>query len=890
MGSPEMYHDAVSFTNTQTTEPPLIAHMQAQLDKAASHRNPNSKPLPRSKYNNVYVLLLSWADDDLGVIEELEKLNKLFRDTFNFTTRTWTIPSEEPEHELMREIMNFRKGKIRGDLIILYYGGHAGGNPQECIWAAKEDDDPPTLNWHNVQSYLLGSSADVLLILDCCFATLAARNYGIGDNWFFGASTKESVAEGVSRFSFTSALNRELERNAYIYWDLIDKIKRKPHLDWQSDPRFTIEDIHHVLNVWERDLKFTPSKVRLTDHACEPTELTPLLPSKPQSARTDPHVQTPPEATDRALPIRPLASHATLPYSDTAVPQERHHVDSTTAKELSIDLSPGESQTVRISRFPPSAAKLDLIHWLGARLNSSVPILRIGPMVTSPTASTTVTFASVAIAKQALAIHDRRFHIKAGGPPTSIGIDNHFLGLTCLHLPPRSLAAIPNLDLVLVHGAHGHAVNSFACHYTNPSSEALWAIDALPKALEARAIYPRIMTFGWNADACLNSPESMNQECEELIKAIESERTGAPERPIAFVGHGIGGLLIKQVVNEIIDSGLCRDNFENPVKGCFFFAVPHHEPDSADGFASVLADMQVALAENGHSRPELVKSLKSRNRFFTNLSNVFSEICTEHSIGSVSFYEEPKNGKCVVVPKDLAVLEKKPGRAYAVDADYRHILKLSKSGHNLKLVTDVLCSTIATKLGLMPDTPQTPSKEKVYARLKKYDTVFVVDDSESMSKARWKTTAHVLAAIAAIAVQYDRDGVDIRFFNSDVEARNLDSATKVMDLFKEVEPDGPTPTADVLEVELNEYTHQYNKNRSKKGLNLIVLTDGEPEKGQNVEGIIVKFAKKLERMEAPPLQVGVQFVQIGGDKEAAEFLRSLDDDLKEKYELDRDVC
>ncbi|MCJ1250637.1 hypothetical protein MMC30_007865 [Trapelia coarctata] len=879
---------------------PIGSNMQEQLDEVARNRNAPSRP--QSKYPHVDVLLLRWAADDLGVLEELEKLNNVFRSMFKFTTRTWDIPSEDSEDELMREIMSFRKGKLRGDLMILYYGGHAGGTPQECIWAANEQDDPPTLNWHNVQSYLLGSPADVLLILDCCFATLAARNSGIGDNWLLGASVKETAAAGVSRNSFTSALTRELDRTAHLYWT--------------EDKCFTVQDIHHALILWERDLRFTPCLTRLTDHDCEPTGLTPLLHGqvapKLQTVKSDPQSQMSYDDAGPSSAGRPIVSHATFPYSsDPIVPQERDFSTTATEEEVPIELSIGESQTVRISGLPPSANKHDVIQWLEAHLNSRPLVSRMGTMAVALTNTIIVTFSSVATARQALSLKNKFFATKAGEAPVPIALENEFLGLTCIYSSRVSSPARPYVDLVLVHGAHGHAINSFACHFTNSSREAreaLWALDALPKALETVGIVPRIMTYGWNADSWLDSTHSMNTECETLIKALESERSNTPNRPIVFIGHGIGGLLIKQTVNEIVDAGMCRD-IENPVKGCYFFAVPHHKPDSADGFASILADMEVALQQNGPQRPELVKSLKPRNRVILNLSSVFNDICSEHGIATVSFYEDSKTGDCSVVPKELAILDKRPGKSYGTNSDYRDILKLSKPGHSLKLVTDILCSTIATKLGLTrptgiaPDTTppqnplnsaadpaQTPNKEKVYARLIKYDTVLVVDDSESMSKARWKTTAHVLAAIAAIAVHYDRDGVDIRFFNSDVEARNLESSDKIMELFGKVEPDGPTPTADVLETELNEYLYEYGQNRrQKKGLNLIILTDGEPERGQDVEGIIVKYAKKLERIQAPPLQVGVQFVQIGGDKKAAEFLKSLDDDLKDKHGLDRDM-
>ena len=155
---------------------------------------------------------------------------------------------------------------------------------------------------------------------------------------------------------------------------------------------------------------------------------------------------------------------------------------------------------------------------------------------------------------------------------------------------------------------------------------------------------------------------------------------------------------------------------------------------------------------------------------------------------------------------------------------------------------------------------------------------------------RWLTASKVLADIAAIAVKYDWDGVDVKFFNwqlKDDEGKNITSSEKVKELFSKVGPDGPTLTADLLEDELREYMYQYN--RGKKGLNLIILTDGEPDKGQDVEQVIVKYANILRDASAPLYQVGIQFVQIGADKTAKESLRRLDSKIKGRHNLDRDV-
>lgn len=42
---------------------------------------------------------------------------------------------------------------------------------------------------------------------------------------------------------------------------------------------------------------------------------------------------------------------------------------------------------------------------------------------------------------------------------------------------------------------------------------------------------------------------------------------------------------------------------------------------------------------------------------------------------------------------------------------------------------------------------------------------------------------------------------------------------------------------------------------------------------------IVSLARRLDRGNYPLAQVGIQFVQIGNDDAATEFLKQLDDDL-----------
>ena len=838
-------------------------------------------------------LILQWDNDNLGVSSETKKLNDLFKSAFRFSSETWNIPSVEPEWALTYRLKSFTEGKQPGDLLILYYGGHAGGAEDECIWAATEEENSPKLNWHNVQGHILGCPADVLFILDCCRANLALRNYAKSDVWLLSATDKGAPTTGVARHSFTSALTRELERFA-------DHHKSYDHE--LSGKSFSVQAIHSALLLHDKDLRFDPHIVRLTHNECASTDLTPLAvnngPRRIHTMKTDPPLLTSQQLDDPSsdpIPVRHRPKHGTLPSNTTEGQASVNNSSSLVPKRsLLIGLSSGESQTVQISGLPSSVEVQDIINFFEDRLKEQRIVTKVEVTITGPSASGTVTFVSVAAAMKALAIKNLSFRTRRERQ-VMVMIDNKFHGLTCLYTPTRNfgIQSAITVDIIFVHGSHGHAINSFACHYITPAEEFLWPRDKLPAILEVAGVRPRIMTYGWNGLATSESVEKASGSLQEDINYLRSD---CPKRPLVFIGHGAGGILVKQTINEIINSGIVADeHFESPVKACLFFAVPHRGTGSEAQFSPILAAIDSSLRQGGLLTEPGIGAFERQESVISNLSELFDDNRLEWAIGTTSFYEKPDTEHDILVPEKSAILDEKPGKSHAVDARYRDIVKLPKADRMLDPVLDMIRRAIGRKLGIAQfiERPmQQKRKEQVFAKLKQYDTVFVVDDSGSMRWRRWRTASKVLAKIASIAVKYDRDGVDIHFFNAlldEDEGRNLDTAEKVMALFTKVEPDGPTPTADVLDVQLNEYLFEYKKNRRRKMLNLIVLTDGEPERGQDVERIIVKYAQRLEKLEAPQLQVGVQFVQIGGDRRAKAFLETLDDKLQEKYDLDRDV-
>ncbi|CAM1503948.1 Fc.00g015390.m01.CDS01 [Cosmosporella sp. VM-42] len=194
-----------------------------------------------------------------------------------------------------------------------------------------------------------------------------------------------------------------------------------------------------------------------------------------------------------------------------------------------------------------------------------------------------------------------------------------------------------------------------------------------------------------------------------------------------------------------------------------------------------------------------------------------------------------------------------------------------------------------------PSLASVTTPEDKYAFLTTFDTVFVIDDSGSMAGRSWREVRDALRAITPICTDHDADGIDVYFLNHNSGLSggqgkasggyaNVRDAAQVERLFNSVSPRGATPTGSRLQNILKPYVASLARRpdnmESIKPVNIIVITDGCPT--DDPESVIVHHAKKLDKIEAPPYQVGIQFFQVGNEPGATRALRELDDDLADQ--------
>lgn len=179
--------------------------------------------------------------------------------------------------------------------------------------------------------------------------------------------------------------------------------------------------------------------------------------------------------------------------------------------------------------------------------------------------------------------------------------------------------------------------------------------------------------------------------------------------------------------------------------------------------------------------------------------------------------------------------------------------------------------------------------EHALEMLRDFDTAFIVDDSSSMTGSRWEQARAAVKGVVGQACKYDDDGVDVYFLNAKRDSEGIRKPADVDRLFRGLYPKGATPTGRTLERILREYMRKLDAatasgSRSSdtvKPLNIIVITDGAPT--DDPESVIVTYAKRLDKGDYPLSQVGIQFFQVGNDREATKALQELDDELGDQH-------
>lgn len=223
-------------------------------------------------------------------------------------------------------------------------------------------------------------------------------------------------------------------------------------------------------------------------------------------------------------------------------------------------------------------------------------------------------------------------------------VDKDFIGVT-----PLSEGEEEDIDIVAIPGLGGHALESFQ----SPEGLAVWLRDFAPRDI-TRA---RFLVYGY--DSTVGASDS-NQGVRELARTLLDglagfrSRTSTQQRPICFIGHSLGGVILKEalVLAESATEPRHHElyNVMLTTHGMVLMGVPN------------LGMMHTGLATAVAGRPNenFISDLLARtdgepSQLLAHLTEEFARLCRRQQLPwrIVSYYETKRSPTIAVSPKPL---------------------------------------------------------------------------------------------------------------------------------------------------------------------------------------------------------------------------------------------
>lgn len=267
-------------------------------------------------------------------------------------------------------------------------------------------------------------------------------------------------------------------------------------------------------------------------------------------------------------------------------------------------------------------------------------------------------------------------------------------GLTEVHRPKTGAALV---DVVFVHGLEGHAEST----WTSEKNGVFWPARLLPPVLEE--VKARILVYGYDANVTLpgvGTKDKIHNHAEQLLAELHGNRRKeqATERPIVFIAHSLGGLVVKSALVHSAEvrgfkTGHLRSIFVSTY-GILFLGTPHKGVDVGKWRSHWESACGTATSHNCTSaQSQILDSLNINHETLQVVDRCFIQIIGRFR---VFFFHEgrPTNINGVshfLVEEESAAPTIHDVERAVIERDHVHMCQFeSEHSHGFDLVTDAL--------------------------------------------------------------------------------------------------------------------------------------------------------------------------------------------------------
>ncbi|PVF99568.1 hypothetical protein CPB86DRAFT_290098, partial [Serendipita vermifera] len=236
----------------------------------------------------------------------------------------------------------------------------------------------------------------------------------------------------------------------------------------------------------------------------------------------------------------------------------------------------------------------------------------------------------------------------------------------------------PVVDIVAIHGLDGHREMSWMA-----ANGTMWLKDLLPLDIPNA----RILTYGYDSDArrfTHTSTQSIFRHAETFVEDLTLARSANPERPIIFVAHSLGGIILKKALALCNGSNHRRDckSIKVSTYAILFFGTPHSGANSVN-----LAQWMGKLLSIYMFTDD--KILKNLNRDSTELQSIQTfYLGASERLKSIFFYEALPTPVLtgvaeLIVPRELAIIAgDRNAKVVELYGDHCEIIKYQERDNN----------------------------------------------------------------------------------------------------------------------------------------------------------------------------------------------------------------
>ncbi|KAI5922299.1 hypothetical protein F4810DRAFT_711663 [Camillea tinctor] len=267
--------------------------------------------------------------------------------------------------------------------------------------------------------------------------------------------------------------------------------------------------------------------------------------------------------------------------------------------------------------------------------------------------------------------------------------DHEFLGITPLYDPGEDAS----VDIIAVPGLNSHPFGSWKTK--SPGHDDVWLRDYIPRDLPQA----RVLLYGYNSPLKTNnkllSIMSLGETLTENINAFR-RADSTDKRPVIFIGHSLGGLLVKQALLYSLNKPSNKSLLHDACYGMLFFGVPH----------SGLRYDQLMSIVKGQPNEDFIRELVTTqdsepSSFLRSLAEQFATTC-KYEYRTTNFYERVKsqtleagedsdlrysNNLCLLVTQQSATAVGLVSMAktdyIALDLDHSGLIKYSRKEEHL---------------------------------------------------------------------------------------------------------------------------------------------------------------------------------------------------------------